>query len=116
MRTRLGRTVVGIAADHVVLDDGETLEASLVVVATGVRPETTLARAAGIECRRGIVVDDQLRTSAPGVSAAGGGAPHPRAVYGLVAPPAHQAPAPGRVRRPGPPPPPRAPPHRTPPG
>jgi ferredoxin-nitrate reductase len=91
LQTRLGRSVAGIAADHVVLDDGETLEASLVVVATGVRPETTLARTAGIECRRGIVVDDQLRTSAPGVWAVGECAEHRGTVYGLWAPLADQA-------------------------
>jgi ferredoxin-nitrate reductase len=89
--TRLGRSVAGIAADHVVLDDGETLEASLVVVAAGVRPETALARAAGIECRRGIVVDDQLRASAPGVWAVGECAEHRGTVYGLWAPLAEQA-------------------------
>jgi ferredoxin-nitrate reductase len=91
MGTRLGRSVAGIAADHVVLDDGEALEASLVVVAAGIRPETALARAAGIECRRGIVVDDQLRTSAPGVWAVGECAEHRGTVYGLWAPLAEQA-------------------------
>ena len=40
--------------------------ATRVVVAAGVRAETTLARAAGLDVERGIVVDDALRTSAPG--------------------------------------------------
>jgi len=88
---RLGRSVAEIASDHVLLDDGEELEASLVVVAAGVRPETSLARAAGIECGRGIVVDDQMRTSAPGVFAVGECAEHRGTVYGLWAPLSDQA-------------------------
>jgi ferredoxin-nitrate reductase len=91
LRTRLGRSVAAIAGDHVLLDDGEELEASLVVVAAGVRPETSLARAAGLECHRGIVVDDEMRTSAPGVWAVGECAEHRGTVYGLWAPLADQA-------------------------
>ena len=91
LRTRLGRSVVDIASAHVVLDDGEEIEASLVVIAAGVRPETGLARAAGIDCRRGIVVDDQLHTSASGVWAVGECAEHRGVVYGLWAPLAEQA-------------------------
>jgi ferredoxin-nitrate reductase len=91
LHTRLGRSVAEIGSDHVLLDDGEALEASLVVVAAGVRPETELARGAGIECHRGIVVDDQMRTSAPGVWAVGECAEHRGTVYGLWAPLADQA-------------------------
>ena len=91
MRTRLGRSVAAIAPDRVRLDDGEEIEASLVVVAAGVRPEISLARAAGIECGRGIVVDDQMRTSAPRVWAVGECAEHRGTVYGLWAPLAEQA-------------------------
>jgi len=50
---------------------GERLPCELVGVAVGVRPETELAKAAGIECERGILVDGALRTSAPDVFAAG---------------------------------------------
>jgi ferredoxin-nitrate reductase len=91
LSVRLGRSVVEIASSHVRLDDGEEIEAGQVVVAAGVRPETTLALAAGIECRRGIVVDDQLRASAPGVWAVGECAEHRGTVYGLWAPLADQA-------------------------
>ena len=91
LRTRLRRSVVAIESGHVLLDDGEEVEASLVVIATGVRAETSLARAAGIECNRGIVVDDQMRTSAPGVWAVGECAEHRGTVYGLWAPLAEQA-------------------------
>ena len=55
------------------------------------RAETTLARAAGIDCNRGIVVDDALRTSAPAVWAVGECAEHRGTVYGLWAPLAEQA-------------------------
>lgn len=52
-------------------DSGETLPADVVVVAVGVIPETALAAAAGLELRNGILTDASLRTSAPGVFAAG---------------------------------------------
>jgi ferredoxin-nitrate reductase len=87
----LGRSVAAIGPDAVTLDDGTALAADLVVIAAGIRPETTLARAAGLECARGIVVDDAMRTSAPGVLAAGECAEHRGTVYGLWAPLAEQA-------------------------
>ena len=52
-------------------DAGEVLAADLVVVAVGVVPETSLAAASGIELNNGILTDASLRTSAPGVFAAG---------------------------------------------
>jgi nitrite reductase (NADH) large subunit len=73
------------------LADGRTLDAALVVVAIGVRPETGVATAAGLEVKRGIVVDDHLRTSAPGVWALGECAEHRGIAYGLVAPLYEQA-------------------------
>ena len=65
---------------------GEELAADLVVVSIGIRPEATLAREMGIVCDRGIIVDDAMRTSAPGVLAVGECAQHRGLVYGLVAP------------------------------
>jgi ferredoxin-nitrate reductase len=87
----LGRSVAGIDPRSVTLDDGTELLADLVVVAAGIRPETALARAAGIECARGIIVDDELRTSVPNVFAVGECAEHRGTVYGLWAPLAEQA-------------------------
>jgi ferredoxin-nitrate reductase len=87
----VGRTATQIERDHVLLDDGTQLEAERVVVAAGVRAETSLARAAGLQCGRGIVVDDELRTSAPAVWAVGECAEHRGIVYGLWAPLAEQA-------------------------
>ncbi|MGI9100174.1 MAG: nitrite reductase large subunit NirB [Solirubrobacteraceae bacterium] len=66
--------------------DGSELAADLVVVSIGIRPETTLARSMGVVCDRGIIVDDAMRTSIPGVLAVGECAQHRGLVYGLVAP------------------------------
>ncbi len=87
----LGRGAARIERDRVVLDDGSELPATRVVVAAGVRAETALARDAGLQCERGIVVDDALRASAPGVWAVGECAEHDGTVYGLWAPLAEQA-------------------------
>ncbi|MDP1847298.1 MAG: molybdopterin-dependent oxidoreductase [Solirubrobacteraceae bacterium] len=88
---RLGRSAARIEAGHVVLDDGEELPATRVIVAAGVRAETSLARAAGLHVERGIVVDDALRTSAPSVWSVGECAEHRGVVYGLWSPLAEQA-------------------------
>jgi 3-phenylpropionate/trans-cinnamate dioxygenase ferredoxin reductase component len=59
---------------HVVTERGLRLEADAVVIGAGVMPDVTLARAAGLELdeeRGGILCDGGLRTSAPGVFAAG---------------------------------------------
>ncbi len=66
--------------------DGSTLAAELVVMAIGIRSRTDLALSAGLEVGRGIVVDDRLQTSAPGVFAVGECAEHRGQVYGIVAP------------------------------
>ncbi len=65
------------------LEDGEELSADVVIIATGVRPNSFLARQSGIEVATGIVVDDRMQTSAPGVFAAGDVAEHRGRVYGL---------------------------------
>lgn len=59
---------------HVVTKGGKRLEADCVVIGAGVMPDTMLARSAGLELdaeRGGVLCDAQLRTSAPGVWAAG---------------------------------------------
>ncbi|MFD7782937.1 NAD(P)/FAD-dependent oxidoreductase [Streptomyces nojiriensis] len=66
------------------LADGYRLEADVVVLACGVRPRTGLARAAGLEVRTGIVVDDHLRTGDPRIHAIGDCAEHAGQVYGLA--------------------------------
>lgn len=66
--------------------DGEELEADLVVMAVGIRPNIAAAQASGIEVNRGIVVDDYLQTSMPDVYAVGECSEHRGECYGLVAP------------------------------
>jgi ferredoxin-nitrate reductase len=91
IETRTGAAVEAIEPGRVRLAAGDELGADLVVVAAGVRPEVTLAREAGLEVRRGVVVDDALRAGAPGVWAVGECAEHRGAVHGLWAPCAEQA-------------------------
>ena len=54
-----------------VLTDGRVVEVDFVIVGTGIRPDTRLAEAAGLECSNGIVVDALGRASVDGVWAAG---------------------------------------------
>jgi nitrite reductase (NADH) large subunit len=72
--------------EAVMLDDNTTYPADIVVMAVGIRPETRLATDAGIYVERGIVVDDQMRTSDPHILALGECAEHETICYGLVAP------------------------------
>jgi NAD(P)H-nitrite reductase len=58
-------------ANGVVLDDGTRIEADAVVVGVGAVPNTKLAADAGLKVDNGIVVDEHLRTSHPGIFAAG---------------------------------------------
>ena len=74
---RLGVTPSRIDERQVTLSDGSTLPAELVVVGVGVKPRTALAEAAGLRVDNGILVDEQLRTSAPNVWAAGDVARYP---------------------------------------
>jgi NADPH-dependent 2,4-dienoyl-CoA reductase/sulfur reductase-like enzyme/nitrite reductase/ring-hydroxylating ferredoxin subunit len=67
----LGRSVTRIDASGVVLDDGGTISAAMVVVGIGVRPRIALAERARLEIDRGIMVDQYLETSAPAIFAAG---------------------------------------------
>ncbi|MGE5398629.1 MAG: FAD-dependent oxidoreductase [Chitinophagales bacterium] len=53
------------------LNDGQVIEADLVLLSTGVKPNIELAAVAGLKVEHGIIVDGQLRTSASGVYAAG---------------------------------------------
>jgi 3-phenylpropionate/trans-cinnamate dioxygenase ferredoxin reductase subunit len=55
----------------VVTADGTTVEGEMVVVGAGVRPDVMLAQRAGIEVDDGIVCDEKLETSVPGIFAAG---------------------------------------------
>jgi 3-phenylpropionate/trans-cinnamate dioxygenase ferredoxin reductase subunit len=68
---RLGAKPASIDGHSVTIESGEKLAADVVVLGVGVRPATALAQAAGLAVDNGVVVDEQLRASAPGVYAAG---------------------------------------------
>jgi 3-phenylpropionate/trans-cinnamate dioxygenase ferredoxin reductase component len=72
---RLGTGVIALrgtgAVDGVMLGDGRTEPADLVVIGVGVAPRVDLATDAGLNVDNGVVVDEHLETSAPGVYAAG---------------------------------------------
>ncbi len=66
--------------------DGSERPADLVVMAVGIRPNTTLAESAGLHCNRGIVVNDTMQTFDPRIYAVGECVNHRGIAYGLVAP------------------------------
>lgn len=70
---RLGTQVTELGPDTATLSDGSVVPAEFVLASIGVRPDTSLAAAAGLEIgeRGGIRVDDQLRTSDPHIYAIG---------------------------------------------
>ncbi len=69
---RTGKSVEATADGYrVTLDNGETLEADVVLSAIGLRPRTQLAQAAGIPVGRGIQTNGLLETGAPNVYAMG---------------------------------------------
>ena len=69
----LGRSVTEIGPDSVTLSDGTVLSADFIAASIGVRPESGLAQAAGLDIGAGggIVVDERLRTSDPFIYAVG---------------------------------------------
>jgi nitrite reductase (NADH) large subunit len=79
------------AVTAVQLAGGQRLPARLVVIAAGIQPNVALARAAGLQCRRGVLVDDTLQTFDPRIYAVGECVEHRSTTYGLVAPLIEQA-------------------------
>ncbi|MFF9274038.1 NAD(P)/FAD-dependent oxidoreductase [Streptomyces griseosporeus] len=82
---------VGGAVRSVEMADGYALDADLVVLACGVHPRAGLAKEAGLAVHKGVLVDDELRTSDPHIRAIGDCAQHDGTVYGLAAPALEQA-------------------------
>jgi NAD(P)H-dependent nitrite reductase small subunit len=72
-------------------DDGRKLEADLVVMAAGIRPNIDLAKSAGLRCDRGVLVNDTMQTFDPSIYAVGECVQHRNSTYGLVAPLFEQA-------------------------
>jgi NADPH-dependent 2,4-dienoyl-CoA reductase/sulfur reductase-like enzyme/nitrite reductase/ring-hydroxylating ferredoxin subunit len=71
VRFHLGQTVATIAEHSVTLKNGTKVDADLVVVGIGVRPNLELAEQAGLRIDRGVSVDEHMRTSAANIWAAG---------------------------------------------
>lgn len=90
LESLVAATVSDITPSQLRLADGNTLGAELVVVAAGIRAETALARGAGLDVGRGIIVDDHMRTSAAEVWAVGECVEHRGIVHGLWPPVAEQ--------------------------
>ncbi|MEO1919773.1 MAG: nitrite reductase large subunit NirB [Paracoccaceae bacterium] len=72
--------------DAVLMENGTTHGADIVVMAAGIRPETRIATEAALRVERGIVVDDAMVTTDPDILALGECVEHDGTVYGLVAP------------------------------
>ncbi|OCX65297.1 hypothetical protein BFP70_09515 [Thioclava sp. SK-1] len=68
------------------LKDGRELPCDILVMAVGIRPNVGLAKATGLDCNRGIVVDASMRSTVPAVSALGECVEHDGQLFGLVAP------------------------------
>ncbi|MEO1458121.1 MAG: nitrite reductase large subunit NirB [Pseudomonadota bacterium] len=79
------------------LDDGTEYPADIVVMAVGIRPETRIAKEAGLACGRGLHVDDQMITSDAAILAVGECVEHRAQCYGLVAPLYEMAKVAGRI-------------------
>jgi nitrite reductase (NADH) large subunit len=77
--------------EGVELTDGRRIDADAVIFAAGIRPNTALAKEAGIAVNRGVVVDDHLQSATPDVFALGECAEHRGICYGLVEPAYEQA-------------------------
>jgi assimilatory nitrate reductase electron transfer subunit len=89
IRVLTGVDVVGATGGDrftgVELADGRTVPGDLLIVACGTRPDTALARSAGLATGRGVLVDSWMRTSDPDVYAVGDCAEYAGTVSGLVA-------------------------------
>ncbi|MBK5189586.1 MAG: FAD-dependent oxidoreductase, partial [Gemmatimonadaceae bacterium] len=84
VRFSLGRSVIAIGAGDVTLDDGAKLAADIVVVGIGVRPNVDLAKQMGLAVDNGVVVNELLESSAPGIYAAGDIAAFPYRAGGRI--------------------------------
>jgi nitrite reductase (NADH) large subunit len=95
VQTLLDKTVTrALGGDRVTgleFQDGTTLDADMVVMSCGIRPNAELADRSGLAVDRGIVVNDRMQTSDPDIYSVGECAQHRGKLYGLVAPQYDQA-------------------------
>jgi len=87
------RVHLGLATDEIMgtqearglrFKEGGQIETEMAIVAAGVRPEIELAKEAGLETDRGVVVNDYLQTSHPKIFAAGDNIQHKGRWYGII--------------------------------
>ena len=69
LRLMLGDTVVRFEGQRAVMQSGKIVDFDVLVIAIGTRPNSALAAQAGAKVNRGILVDEAMRTSLPGVFA-----------------------------------------------
>jgi NAD(P)H-nitrite reductase large subunit len=81
VRPENGSTVERVR--EVVLKDGRRLLCDIFLVAAGITPNVALAQEAGLACKRGVLVDEAMRSSDPLIYAAGDLAEHAGQIYGL---------------------------------
>lgn len=95
IKVLLGRKTAAIEGDGKVesvrFSDGEYAAADLVLVSAGIVPDVSLAKASGIYCERGVVVNDTMQSFDPAVYALGECVQHRGRTFGLVAPIFEQA-------------------------
>ncbi len=95
VKVLLGRSTKAVLgngkASGVEFSDGSQVEAEIIVVAAGIRPNVELGRKAGLQVNRGIVVNNHMETSHPDIFAVGECVEHNGICYGLVAPLLEQA-------------------------
>lgn len=85
------------AVRGLLLDDGRLLEADMVIVSSGIRPQVSLLEGTGVTIRSGVVVNDRMETGVEGIYAAGDIAQHRGVVYGLWSAAEQQGSVAGRV-------------------
>lgn len=84
----LGAVVEGIKGsdkcEGVILKDGNVVACEMAIISAGTRPNLSLAKGAGLKTNKGIVVDDELKTSASNVYAVGDACEHRGRCYGII--------------------------------
>jgi nitrite reductase (NADH) large subunit len=84
--------ILGVpCAECIQLQSGAKVTGDMVLFSTGIRSEVTLAKEAGLDVNRGVIVNEHLQTSVENIFAAGDAAEFERVVYGIIPPAIEQA-------------------------